>query len=308
VTTLLVVGTGLIGSSFALAARRSGCFDRILGVDSAADALATAQSLDIIDAGLTDLASAVAQADAVFVAVPPGVTATVLAEVFACMSAHSQVVFDGASVKCAVIDDLRERLAGLPKNYVPAHPMAGSERHGPAAASAELFAGCQVFLTPEPETAAEAVRRVAGYWRKIGAYVHEGDARRHDEMVAVTSHLPHLLAYAYMNLIAERVGGAPRGIPAEAPLDRYAGSGFRDFARIAGSEAELWRQIIEANRDQVSVQLGALDAVLVRWRVLLDQGRFDELQAAFEDARRVYLGIVAPGRSGAAARGGGTGA
>jgi prephenate dehydrogenase len=290
VKTLLVAGTGLIGGSFALAARKAHLFDRVLGVDRA-DVLAHAQRLGIIDAGADDLASGVAQADVVFVAVPPGVTAAVLADVFHHAPAHPQVVFDGASVKRAVIDELHARVGALPSSFVPAHPMAGSERHGPAAASADLYAGCHVFLTPERETGADALQCVRDLWEGLGAHVHETGADRHDEMVAITSHLPHLVAYAYMALVADRslAAGSEGGTP---PLAQYAGSGFRDFTRIAASDPALWRQILEANRDQVAAQLDAISTRLAGLRGLLAAGRFDDLQAELERARDAHAGVV----------------
>jgi prephenate dehydrogenase len=287
VKTLLVVGTGLIGGSFALAARRARLFDRILGVDGT-EILAHAQRLGIVDGAADDLAAGVGQADVVFVAVPPAVTAAVLADVFRHAPAHPQVVFDGASVKRAVIDELHARFGALPSSFVPAHPMAGSERHGPAAASADLYAGCHVFLTPERETGTDALNCVRSIWEGVGAHVHETGADRHDEMVAVTSHLPHLVAYAYMALIAD-LSAAPGSDGVHTPpLAQYAGSGFRDFTRIAASDPVLWRQILEANKEQVTTQLDGLAARLARIRELLASDRFDDVQAELERARDAH--------------------
>jgi prephenate dehydrogenase len=287
VTTLLVVGTGLIGGSFALAARRAGSVARVIGFDRSAAALTEAQRRGIVDAAAADLADGVAAADVVFVAVPTGSTGAVLADVFGFGPAPSQVVFDGASVKRAVIDDLRRRLGTLPSGYVPAHPMAGSERHGPAAASVDLFADCDVFVTPEPETSAAAVERVAGLWRSVGARVREASGANHDAMVALTSHLPHLVAYAYMRVVAEHLmPDSP-----DDPLLPYAGPGFRDFTRIAGSDAAMWRQIVEANRGPVTAHLDALTQVLARLRSQIASDRFDELQAELEVGRRAYRSL-----------------
>ncbi len=284
--TLLVVGTGLIGGSFALGAREAGCFERIIGVDTNGNALTGARQLNIIDEAADGLAAGVAAADAVFVAVPTAAAATVLASVFRARTDADFVVFDGASVKVPVIESLRKSLGALPANYLPVHPRAGSERHGPDAATGRLFSGCRVFLTPEPETSSSTVFQVAGYWRALGADIQVTDAQHHDEQASRISHVPHLLAYAYMSWAGERSGRAPG-------LGDYAGPGFRDFTRIAASDAALWREIIEANAGQVLAQLDEFQQVLSRYRSLLADGRFAELEKELiiaRDARSRMLG------------------
>jgi prephenate dehydrogenase len=287
VTTLLVVGTGLIGGSFALAARRARCFDRILGVERNTTVLDEARRRGIVDDGGTDL-RAVADADAVFVAVPTGIAGTTLADIFRAGIRGTSGVFDGASVKAPGVAALRRQLGQLPASYVPAHPMAGSERHGPGSASADLFAGCRVFLTPERETDPAAVKRVAALWGAVGADVCEVDAAEHDERVAITSHLPHLVAYAYLRLLADQE--EPRA--QAAPLSSFVGSGFRDFSRIAGSDAALWRQIFEVNREPLARQLAGLAATLERLGAQLEDGRFEELEAELETARRAHGALL----------------
>jgi cyclohexadieny/prephenate dehydrogenase / 3-phosphoshikimate 1-carboxyvinyltransferase len=276
VTTLLVIGTGLIGGSFALASRAAGSVDRVLGCDADAATLAIAVRRGIVDAPCSGLAAGVAEADVVLVAVPPLATAAVVADVFACGVRSGAMVMDAASVKLAVIDAVQARIGRLPAQYVPAHPMAGAERHGPGAAAADLFAGCQTLLTPTADTGTAAVARCAALWRAVGAHVDQVAPGVHDAIVARTSHLPHLVAYAYMSIAA----GAD---PAQAAA--CAGPGLRDFTRIAAADPALWRQIIEANESAMLEPLDQLLGALQGLRNQIAERRFDAIQAEFEHAR-----------------------
>ena len=247
-TSLLLVGTGLIGGSFALAARQRGLFDRIVGIDRDADALARAVQLGIVDAtaeGVPDTAGATY--DAACIAVPQAGIARAVRET----AAAAQLVFDVGSVKAPVLD----ALTPPPPHFVPCHPIAGSERHGPSAARADLFQGCSVVLTPAAATDAGAVAAARGLWERIGARTVIDTAANHDARFALLSHLPHLVAFAFMEVVA--AGGGATG----------AGSGFRDFTRIAGSDADVWHDILHANASAVR---GHLDALIERLRSLGD--------------------------------------
>jgi prephenate dehydrogenase len=271
----LVVGTGMIGSSFALAARRAGIFDAIIGADPHP---AEATSLGVFD----DLVMSVEEAppvDAVLVAVPPSAIAGVVAKVVD--EQGDVVVFDVGSVKGRVIEQIGNVIGRVPERFVPCHPMAGTHAAGAGAARADMFDGASVFLTPLPDTDAEAIARVSAWWQGCGAEVTQVDATRHDQMVALTSHLPHLVAFAFMAFADEH----------GAELAAYTGPGFRDFTRIAAADPALWRDISEHNLEQVSLQLTGLIDALGHLRSVLQARDFDALEAWLalgQAARRRY--------------------
>ena len=233
--TLLLVGTGLVGGSFALAAKAHGVFDRVVGIDDNPDALRQALELGIVDE--TTDASDVA-CDAACIAVPVGAVADWVQEA----AKTAPLVFDVGSVKQPIID----ALFPLPPNYVPCHPIAGSERAGPAAAHRDLFNDASVVVTPVAETDAEATATVRGYWQAIGATVSLETPEAHDERLALVSHLPHLVAFAFMEVAgdAEHLAGA--------------GGGFRDFTRIAAADAAIWTDILRANASHIERHLDDL--------------------------------------------------
>jgi len=278
---LLVIGTGLIGGSFALAMRRAGAFARIDGYDANSRVAQQAAELGLVDQVVPNLAQAVASADAVLIAVPTGAIADNVRRVAAAM-ARSTIVFDAGSVKGSVLAQLRSD-GPVPAWFVPSHPMAGSERRGPDAADANLFRGRHVILTPQAETDPAAVTRVRGWWSAAGAQIFETSADVHDEMVALTSHLPHLIAYAFMNWVDAPHSGDPRA---------FAGPGLRDFTRIAASDAAMWRQILGDNRAAVLAQLDGWSAALAQIGALLRDDKLDELERVLATARAARARLV----------------
>ena len=249
-SSLLLIGTGLLGGSFAKAAKSHAVFDRIVGVDRDPAALGQALELGIIDDALDTPAG---DCDAVCVAVPVGAIAGHVRDVAARCGGP---VFDVGSVKGAVIDALDP----VPPNFVPCHPIAGSELQGPRAARADLFQDRPVVVTPVAETDDGAVDAVRGYWEAVGARVVEQTPASHDECFALVSHLPHLVAFAFMDAAA-RAG----------PLDQ-AGNGFRDFVRIAGADVDVWTDILHANADRIRPRLDELIETLHRFRTAMDDG------------------------------------
>jgi prephenate dehydrogenase len=234
VSTLVLVGTGLIGGSFALAARDRGLFDKIIGIDRDSAALAEAQAAGVIDGTKVDGNPA-----AICVAVPTGQIADCVAQMAAC---HTGVpLFDVGSVKTPIIESLRAR-GVLPSCYVPCHPIAGSERRGVTAARADMFEGRSIVITPVYETARTVVNVVGDWWRRIGGEVAECDPGKHDRIVAATSHLPHLVAFALMEVLAD--------VDA-ADLRTHIGAGFLDFSRIALSDPIVWSDILYDNRELI---------------------------------------------------------
>ena len=231
---LLLVGTGLIGGSFALAARRSGLFDHIVGIDPNPEALETARALGIVESASVSL-----EPTAVCVATPVSRIAECVAD--AAARYPGVPVFDVGSVKATIVDSLRATDEMSP-HFVPCHPIAGSEAAGAGAARADLFRGRSVIITPVAETNSVTLSRVESWWRKIGSAVTRQDPHVHDRLVAATSHLPHLVAYALMEVLDT--------VDDEA-LPAYIGDGFRDLSRIAASDPTIWSDILLANRQAI---------------------------------------------------------
>ena len=274
---LVVCGVGLIGGSFALALRRAGAVERIVGIGRRREVLERACALGVIDEIAEGWADALDGADLVLLAAPVGQTDAILAA----MAPHLRpgtVVTDAGSTKRDVVAALRSHLGGALADVVPALPIAGAEKSGVEAAFAELYMGRKVVLTPLPESRPEAVQKVRDAWEACGANVVGMTPQEHDRVFAAVSHLPHLLAFGLVDDLAGR---------SNAPLlFSHAASGFRDFTRIAGSHPEMWRDICVANRVALLEELDAYLGELARLRMMLVEGDGDGLEAVFERARR----------------------
>ncbi len=273
---LVIFGAGLIGGSFALALKKRRAVARVVGVGRSRANLLAARRLGIIDEIATDPASAVKNADLVLLAVPLGQTRAVLAQIAPHLAPHT-VVSDAGSTKRDVIEAARRQLGGAFARFVPAHPIAGTEKSGARAAFAELFAGCNVILTPESETAPRAVRLVSAAWKLAGMRVITMAAAEHDRMFALVSHLPHLLSFTAVGNIA--------GYPDAAKLFQHTGGGFRDLTRIAGSSPEMWRDICVANRDAILDALDGYLSDLEAVRGMVEASDEPALEAKFAFAR-----------------------
>ena len=265
---LLLVGTGLIGGSFALAARASGLFDRIVGIDSNPDALEGARTLGIVERGGPSF-----EPTAVCIATPVSRIAECVAD--AALRYPGTPIFDVGSVKATVVDALRAS-GRVPRDFVPCHPIAGSETGGASAARADLFKGRSVIITPVDETDSAAVAKVESWWRQVGAAVTLADPRSHDRLVAATSHLPHLVAFALMEVLGEND---------DENLSAYIGDGFRDLSRIAASDPTIWSDILQENREPV-LRLAAQLAT----RLTINEDKA-ALQHRIARARSVRIGL-----------------
>ncbi|HYZ32013.1 MAG TPA: prephenate/arogenate dehydrogenase family protein [Crenalkalicoccus sp.] len=241
---LCLIGLGLIGSSLARMARARGDIARhIVAHDRSAAVLDRVRALELADTVEPDAARAVAGADGVILCVPVGACAGVM-QAIAPHLARGAVLSDTGSTKGSVVRDLAPLLPpGVA--LVPAHPMAGTEYSGPDAGFATLFEGRYVILTPLPESPLEAVERIATLWRGAGSMVETMDPATHDKVVAIVSHLPHLIAFTICGT-ADDLAEETR----EAVL-RFAASGFRDFTRIAASDVDMWRDVFLNNREAV---------------------------------------------------------
>ncbi|WP_374358166.1 prephenate dehydrogenase [Chitinimonas sp.] len=263
INKLVVIGVGLIGGSFALDLRRAGLVDQVIGVGRSPENLQRALQLKVIDQAETDPAQAVQDADLVLLATPVGQMDAVLACIAPALPRHT-IVTDAGSTKRDVAALYRKHLADSLDRCLPAHPIAGSDLSGAAAARYSLYEERKVVLCPLAETAGTTTTRIAALWQACGAHLVTLDAERHDAVFAAVSHLPHLLAFAYMNSVLDR--------PDANDCLRLAATGFRDFTRIAGSHPEMWRDIALANRPAL---LGDLQA----FRHELDQ-LIEALQAS----------------------------
>jgi prephenate dehydrogenase len=273
--TVVVVGVGLIGGSFALALRGAGAVTRLVGVGRRRSTLEEAKRLGIVD-DISDGLECARSADLVMLAMPVGQTADVLRALAPHLGART-IVTDAGSTKRDVIEAARSEMGAALPRFVPGHPVAGTEQSGPAAAFAELYRDRKVILTPVAETSAAAVERVREAWRACGAEVHELTPELHDRVLALVSHLPHLLAFALVDQVA---GHAER-----EQLFAYAAGGFRDFTRIASSHPEMWRDICLANREAVLDELSTYERHLSELRQALHSRDGAAIEKIFVRAR-----------------------
>ena len=280
---LVVIGVGLIGGSLALALRAKGLVGEVVGIGRGRHNLDEALRLSIIDRVADDYASGLAGADVVLIATPVAQFPAVFARV-APHLAPQTIVTDGGSTKRDVIGAARTALGAKFSQFVPGHPIAGTEHTGAAAAFPELYRNRKVVLTPEPETPPDASARVREMWEATGASVVDMPADRHDAILAAVSHLPHLLAFALVEELALR--------PDAHDYFRFAAGGFRDFTRIASSSPEMWRDIAIANRATLLEELRRYRGQVERLEQLLesaDSTALIQLFATARDARNDWL-------------------
>ena len=243
---LCVIGVGLIGGSLARALRAAGAVGEVVGCGRSVANLERARELGVVDRWTQDPALAVAGADLVFVAVPLGNIRQVFSAIRDAL-APDAVLTDGGSVKGSVVADALVAFGKIPPGLVPGHPVAGTERSGVDASFAELYQDRRVILTPLPESAPAAVEGVSAMWRACGARITLMDVAHHDEVLAATSHLPHMLAFGLVDALAR--------MRENDEIFRYAAGGFRDFTRIASSDPVMWRDICIANREPLGAML-----------------------------------------------------
>ncbi len=278
---IVIFGVGLIGGSFALALRKAGAVDEVVGFGRSAATLKQAQQLGIIHRVGVDIATELVDADLVLLATPVGQMPAIMAQIAPHLGAHT-LVADGGSTKCDVVRHAYENLGVHVKQFVPAHPIAGGEKSGAAAAQADLYQGKKVVLTPLPENSAESVAKIKAAWELCGASINVLTPAQHDEVFAAVSHLPHLLSFALVHDIAQR---ANRDL-----LLSFAASGFRDFTRIAASSPEMWRDICLANREALLREVQQYADELHTVYQALEKSDAVKLEAIFRLASEVRSG------------------
>ncbi|HFD12987.1 MAG TPA: prephenate dehydrogenase/arogenate dehydrogenase family protein [Crenotrichaceae bacterium] len=281
---LSVIGVGLIGGSIALAARRSGCYESIVGYDANTENLQQAYDLGMIDQASSTLAAAVDTANLVVIATPVGAIRKILTHLQPLWNSHC-VYTDVGSTKQSVVNDAEEVFGAVPDNFVAGHPIAGTEKSGANAAFAELFDHKHIILTPLPSTKQRAIQIVRKFWEQAAhAIVSEMEPVQHDRILAATSHLPHVAAYALVNLLASQ--------DESSQIFQFAASGFRDFTRIASSDPRMWADICVANRQQLVPLLENYQSELGELIRLLDSGHHEQLFEHFSQARHARQGFV----------------
>jgi prephenate dehydrogenase len=278
IETVAVVGVGLIGGSFALALREARRVGTVVGVGRGRANLEAALARGIVDRAVTlgeDWTREIEGADLVLVSTPVGEFPALFGALAARLRAHA-IVTDAGSTKESVIAAARARLGTAFARFVPGHPIAGTEHSGASAAFATLFRDRNVVLTPTADTDRAALAAVASLWSACGAQVRELDPAVHDRIFAAVSHLPHLLAFALVDLLATR--------PDADDVFRFAASGFRDFTRIAGSSPEMWRDISLANRVALIAAIEAYRAELDAVAAMVASADGAGLEAVFARA------------------------
>jgi prephenate dehydrogenase len=270
-----LIGCGLMGSSFALALQRAGLVGHVRGFSPSSATTALALKMGVIDSVATSAADAATGADLVLLAVPVAATRATL-QAIATVIDSGTLLMDVGSTKQDVVLVARETLGQRLPCFVPAHPICGKEVSGVQNADVDLYAGSKVILTPLPETAPTQVALARQLWQALGSHVSQMNPSAHDAAYAAVSHLPHLLAFAMMH-----------SLQAQAEGEQYlalAGSGFRDFTRIAASEPAMWRDIFLANRDELLAQSRQFQASLQALEQLITAGDAAQLHSAIRQA------------------------
>jgi prephenate dehydrogenase len=272
---IVIFGVGLIGGSVALALKKLPNPPQIIGVGRSEQSLHEALSLGLIDQAVTDIASALENADLVLIAAPVAQTPAILRSIRPHLAAQT-VITDAGSTKSDVMAYAQAELGDQFNQFVGGHPIAGAEKSGPGAAMADLYLGKNVILTPAEATSPQALQKVAALWQQCGALVSNMRAQEHDSVFAAVSHLPHLLAFALVEDLAKRDN-------AEL-LFKFAASGFRDFTRIAGSHPEMWRDIALANKQALLHELNMYQQAVTEMKTLLENNDDEGLFNLFEHA------------------------
>ncbi len=273
---LAVIGVGLIGGSLVRALRAAGEVGEVVGCGRGKPNLERALELGVIDRYTHQIEEAVQDADLVFLAVPLGA----MGHAFKSMRGHLQpdtVITDGGSAKACVVEACREAFGELPPGFVPGHPIAGTEQSGVEASFAELYQNRRIILTPTGSTSPAALEKVESMWKHCGAEVTQMTVEHHDEVLAATSHLPHMLAFSLVDALSR--------MKENDEIFRYAAGGFRDFTRIASSNPVMWRDICIANKKALGEVMEYYIEEMRELAGAVSRGDADGLQEIFSRAK-----------------------
>jgi cyclohexadieny/prephenate dehydrogenase len=289
---LALIGIGLIGSSIALAARRQGLVDVIAIATRKQETLDEARALELGDTYTLDAAEAVRGADLVIICTPVGAYESVMRAIAPALEPGA-ILSDVGSVKGHVVRTLAPLVPDI-VSFIPGHPLAGTEHSGPSAGFPELFTGRWCVLTPGPEVDAANTEKLAAFWRAMGSQVESMDPVHHDMVLAITSHIPHLVAYNIVGTVADLEAAT------QSEVIKFSASGFRDFTRIAASDPVMWRDVFLTNRDAVLEMLGRFSEDLSVLQRAVRTGDGPALEAMFTRTRAIRRSIISAGQETAA--------
>jgi len=274
---LCVIGVGLIGGSLSLALKKAGYVEKVTGLGRSIENLETAVQLGIIDEYETDYAKAVSHADLIFISVPIGAMQGVFKNIFPHLQKHT-VVTDGGSAKHTIIEAAKHELGAKINQFVPGHPIAGTEQSGAAAAFDSLYQHRRVILTPLEENQQDDIEAVSTMWRTAGAEVDKMGSRHHDLVLAGTSHLPHILAFALVDCLNK--------VDDVDEIFKYAAGGFRDFTRIASSDPVMWRDICLNNSEAILAMMHKYQLQIDELKESIEKADGDSILTLFEQAKK----------------------
>ncbi len=274
---ICIIGVGLIGGSFALGLKNSLNKSQqfsFVGFDRNEANLQQAQALGVIDEYSLDIAQALFSAELVLIATPVNSFKSIL-EIIKPHISDSVIICDVGSTKGSVIATAKEVFGAMPENFIPSHPIAGKEQNGVVAADGNLFNNKRVILTPENNANIQAIKCVSELWQALGAKVEIMNYKIHDDLLAMTSHLPHILAFSLMDYLIESDSNA---------LD-YAAGGFKDFSRIASSDATMWRDICINNPNEIVKHIAGFQQSLSKLSDLIKDGKIKKIESLFVNAK-----------------------
>jgi prephenate dehydrogenase len=273
-----IIGCGLMGGSFALALKRAGLVKQVVGYSKSPSTTEKAKRLGVIDVVAESALQAISGSDIVLIAVPVAASETTFRAIRHLVEPHV-LLMDVGSTKTDVVDAARRALKERVLSFVPAHPIAGREVAGVGNADATLYTDRRVILTPLPENPPELVQKATAVWSAIGARVSEMTPQQHDAALAAVSHLPHLLAFAFLNGVAQQPDGAT--------FLSLAGPGFRDFTRIGASDPTVWRDILLSNQSELSSQLAQFRLALDMFENCMKAGDASAIETLIRGASRI---------------------
>lgn len=283
-----LIGIGLIGSSISHAARRAGIVKDFTGSSATPATRAKAEHLGLVRKAFDNAADAVEGADLVILCTPVGVLGKIAAEIAPRLKPGA-ILTDVGSVKAAVVRDIAPHVpAGV--HFIPGHPIAGTEQSGPEAGFAELFDGRWCILTPDADADRMAVAKLEAFWQKLGSKVEIMSAEHHDLVLAITSHVPHLIAFNIVNTAAHLARVT------DSEVIKFSAGGFRDFTRIAASDPVMWRDVFLNNKDAVLEMLGRFSEDLTALQRAIRYGDGETLEKMFAQARTIRRGIIQAGQ------------
>jgi prephenate dehydrogenase len=273
---LAIIGVGLIGSSLSLALREANAVNQVIGFGRNLSNLGKGVEIGVLDGFESSIAETVKDADVVVVAVPLGAMEPVFAELQSSVNEHT-VITDVGSAKGSVVESASKALGPLIRRFVPGHPIAGTEKSGVEAGFASLYKNRRVILTPTENTDNDAIQVIESMWKMCGAIIEYTDVKHHDKVLAATSHLPHMLAYALVHQLSN--------LNDNEEIFRYASGGFRDFTRIASSDPVMWRDVCIANGDALVMLIEQYQQELDKITAAIKTEDVDELLRLFGRAK-----------------------